>query len=172
MQADIELLELFTVTDLYSDGSTFYRTLEAGNSGSTASPFGDCIATIMLKIEVDGHTYYDNFESGQSLKYDLEHYQLPAVVRRILKQQKLNDVVLITTTNKHKLFDHLEDEHGVFIHEKLLFNKEVKITVKLLLIEQKPHLFKIFIEEKVERLISFEKVSKQFRLQENPDIYF
>tara|TARA_B110000285_G_C15038391_1_gene570551 strand:+ start:326 stop:547 length:222 start_codon:yes stop_codon:yes gene_type:complete len=72
-----------------------------------------------LKIEIDGEVHFDNFEKNEAVIYDLEAYQCPAVLRRVLKQSKLDDVVEITSTNRNKLFDHLPDSLGIFDIEKL-----------------------------------------------------
>lgn len=71
---DLTLHELSPLTDLFNDGSTFYRTISKGNSGNSASPFGDSIVTVLLKIEVDGNVIFDNFEKGEGVKYDIELY--------------------------------------------------------------------------------------------------
>lgn len=57
--------------------------------------------------------------------------------------------------------DNLPDVHKVFIHEKLYnYKDKITITVKLIEIIQKPHLFKIVMEEKVERLKFITNVAK------------
>jgi hypothetical protein len=38
-----------------------------------------------LKIEIDDTVHFDNFEKGEAVVYDLEAYQCPAVLRRVLK---------------------------------------------------------------------------------------
>ena len=89
LQVDIDLLELHTLTDLYRDGTTFYQTLEAGNTGNTASPFNDCKVLLYLKVQVDADVIFDNFGGNDPLWYDLEEFQLPAVISRVLKVCKL-----------------------------------------------------------------------------------
>lgn len=160
---DCELLSLQPVNDLYRDGTTFVQTLEVGNTGNTASPFNDCKVLIKLSVTVDDETIFDNFGDGEPLKYDLEEFEMPAVLRRVLKQTKLNEVVLIESKKLVKLVDHLTDKHQVFTHSKLKdFKDKVTIKVKLLEIEQKPHLFKVVINEKVDRLRFLAGVAQRY----------
>ena len=150
-----------------------FRTLEAGKTGSTASPFQDCKVALLLKLEIDDEVAFDNFNGGEPVIYDLEAYQCPAVLRRVLKMSKLEDVVEIKSKNKNKLLDHMRDTQGIFDKEKMAkFQDEIKITFKLLGIEQKSHVFKVEIAEKVERLQFLADLAAQLRNQEDPLPYF
>ena len=172
LQIDIELLHLRPITDIYADQSSYWQTLQAGDTGNTASPFNDCKVLLHIKLEIDGQCKFDNFNS-EPLLYDLEEYQMPAVLRRVVKITKLQDVVEIRSSCRNKLLDHLDDPHGVFkLAELEKFEKEVVITFKLLEIEQKMHLFKVPIQEKLERLQFFAKVAQQFRNREAKTAYF
>lgn len=91
---DVEVLKLQPVQDLYRDNTTFVQTMEEGNTGSTASPFNDCKVLIKLKLEIDGNQIYSNLsEDKDPLWYDLEEFQMPAVLKKTLKQTKLNEIV-------------------------------------------------------------------------------
>ena len=169
---DINLKELHTITDLHQDGTTLFRTLKAGETGSTASPFHDCRVALRLKLEIDDTTAYDNFE-GEPVIYDLEAYQCPAVLRRVLKTTKLEEIVEIKSTNRNKLLDHMPDTQGIFDKVKMAkFEKEIKITFQLIAIEQKMHVFKVEIAEKVERLQELANVAEQLRGCQDPLPYF
>lgn len=64
----------------------------------------------------------------------MEIYTIPAIVRKVLKTTKLNEVVEIKSTKKDKLTDHFDD--SVFKKEWLLnFEKEVIITIALVYFE-------------------------------------
>lgn len=175
LHIDINLLELHTITDLHQDGMTLFRTLQSGNTGSAASPFHDCRVALLLKLQIDGETTYDNFDSPETpVLYDLEAYQCPAVLRRVLKISKLEEVVEIKSKNKRKLLDHMEDKQGIFDKGKMSkFETEIIITFKLLAIEQKDHVFKLVIEDKVKRLQQLADVAAQLRqYPEDQDVYF
>lgn len=151
---DINLLELHTITDLHQDGTTLFRTLQSGNTGSAASPFHDCNVALLLKLQIDGVTTFDNFDSPKNpVVYDLEAYQCPAVLRRVLKITKLEELVEIKSKNRRKLLDHMEDKQGIFDKDKMSgFKSEIIITFKLMAILQKDHVFKLVIEDKLKRL--------------------
>ena len=135
LQIDIDLLHLRPITDIYSDQSSYWQTLQAGDTGNTASPFNDCKVLLLIKLEIDGETKFDNFK-GEPLLYDLEEYQMPAVLRRVVKLTKLQDVIEIRSSCRNKLLDHLDDPQGVFkLSEMETFKDEIKITYKLLEIE-------------------------------------
>lgn len=143
-----------SITDAYGDGSTLYRTLEKpAERISTASPFSDCKVQILLNLQVDDELLFDNMQQNpgdkEPLIYDLEAYQLPAALRRVLKQAKLEEVYEIKCSRMHKLCDHFPDEaYDIFDIDKIAkFKKEVKITFKLLRIEQKMHVMKVFVAE-------------------------
>jgi len=104
--------ELVRVDDLYKDKTTFVKSLDKGEG--TASPYNDCVVWLKVKIVVDGVEKYcsPNFEELEVweegvhvLKYDLEEYTVPAVVRRVLKKTKLKEIVEIRTNRLEKLTD-------------------------------------------------------------------
>ena len=143
---DLNLLSLGKIEDMYRDQKVFYKTLVKGQG--SASPYYDCKVTIRVKIEVDGETKADMFEIGQieqfgtevvagdCLIYDLEEFQLPGVVRKMLKITKPFEIVQITCMRKDKLIDHLPDAHEIFKHEYFEnFEDKVVITLQLLNID-------------------------------------
>lgn len=138
------------------------QTLEEGKTGNTASPFNDCQVLIHVSVSVDGEQIFSNFEDTPLL-YDLEEFEMPAVLKRVLKQTKLNEVVQIESKNLMKLVDHLPDKHQVFEHSKLSnFKHSVLFKLKLVEIVQKPHLFKVVISEKVDRLKFLAAVAQRY----------
>lgn len=108
----------------------------------SASPYFDCKVTLRVKIEVDGELKEDMFKIGQIEEfntevvagdchvYDLEEYQVPGVVRKMLKITKPFEIVQITCKRKDKLIDHLPDAHGIFKHEHFE-NFEDKVVITL-----------------------------------------
>ena len=70
---------------------------------------------------------------------------MPAVLRRVLKMSKLNETVEITSNLKYKLLDHISDtKNNIFVIDKMKqYEKNIKITFKLLSIEQKEHVLKV-----------------------------
>lgn len=81
----------------------------------------------MLTLQVDDEVLYD----GGPVEYNMEKYQMPAVLRRILKQSKLNEKIQIKSDLKYKLLEHLDNE--IFNLEKMRgFKKNIIITFKLL----------------------------------------
>jgi hypothetical protein len=91
-------------------------------------------------------------DDSAPLLYDLEEFQMPAALRRVIKQTKLSDVVEIVSKKPNKLLDNLPDSHNVFDERMAAFKDKITITVKLVEIQQKSHLFKVVIAEKIERL--------------------
>ena len=87
---------------------------------------------------------YDNFDSDPVF-YEMEDYFMPAVLRRVLKMSKLNELVEITSNLKYKLLDHISDtKNNIFVIDNMkAFKKDIKITFKLLQIEQKDHILKV-----------------------------
>ena len=81
----------------------------------------------------------------------MESYQMPAVLRRILKQSKLNERIQIKSDLKYKLVEHLDNE--IFSLAKMRdFKKNIIITFKLLEIKQKDHILKVPIGERLQKL--------------------
>jgi hypothetical protein len=114
---DLNMKALVRVDDLYRDTSTFVKSIQKGQG--TASPYNDCVVYIKVKIEVDGDIKYcsPNFEELEvweegidCLRYDLEEYTIPSVLRRVLKKTKLKEIVEVKTTKIDKLNDHFDDE--------------------------------------------------------------
>ena len=53
--------------------------------------------------------------AGETTPYDMEEYQIPGVVRKILKITKPMEIVQVMCIGRvDKLTDHLEDRNGVF----------------------------------------------------------
>ena len=159
----LEVHELCPITDLFHDNSTFVQTVNLVDTGNTSSPFSDCKVKIQVELTIDDKIAYSNLDESNlenGLSYDLEEYQLPPLLRRVLKQMKILETVKITSSNKSKLDFFLPDKNEVFVHQHLRdFKQGVEIKVKLLEIEQKLHLFKIPITEKVDRLMFWTRVA-------------
>lgn len=102
---DMNLKALARVRDLYRNQSVFVKTITLGEG--SASPYFDCFVTLRVRIDVDGENKLDQFKigvvaeanteiiGGMSSEYDLEHYTVPAVVRKVLKFTKPLEVVQI-----------------------------------------------------------------------------
>ena len=82
--------------------------------------------------------------------YAMDEYLLPSVLRKILKTTKRKEIVEVTTTRKDKLIPHFEDESGVF-NKQMFEDMKDKATITFALVdfEEKDHLFKINMEEKL-----------------------
>ena len=77
-----------------------FRSLRLGVG--TGSPYIDCIVTLKVKIQIGdklmfAHEDFDEIDlpenqisSTKCAQYDLEKYELPAAIRKILKKQKRN----------------------------------------------------------------------------------
>lgn len=99
---------------------------------------------------------------------------MPAALRRVMKQTKLNEIVQIESTKVNKILDNLPDIHNVFnSHEKMVqFKDKITIIAKLIEIVQKPHLFKVVIIEKVERLQFLASIAVRYLAQKPINKYF
>tara|TARA_B110000285_G_C14956036_1_gene529232 strand:+ start:122 stop:610 length:489 start_codon:yes stop_codon:yes gene_type:complete len=161
---DITLKELKNINDLYKDGTTFVEILEKpqkpaegdfrpGMTYSTASPFTDSRIKLHIKLQVDDEVLHDDFDS-EPVTYEMEDYHMPAVLRRVLKMSKLNEIVQITSDLKYKLLDHISDtKNSIFVIDKMKeFEKNIKITFKLLSIQQKEHVLKVPIQDRLLKL--------------------
>jgi len=95
-----------------------------------------------------------------SATYDLEQYEVPAALRKILKKTKLHEIVVVTCKeeNHPKLTDHLPDPNNIFRTE-WLSQANVKITFTLLEWQQKDYIFKIPVAEKIRRVTFLKDVS-------------
>lgn len=100
--------------------------------------------------------------AGDTLVWDLEEFQVPGVIRKMLKTTKPYEIVQIKCKRKDKMLDHLPDAHGIFKHEYFEnFNDVVVFTLQMLQIEQKEYIFKLPIAQKIERLHFLKDVSSQ-----------
>jgi hypothetical protein len=86
------------VTDLYGDGSALYRTLRRGEG--TGKPYSDCIVTIKVRVESNNKTLFTHknelstdIQTEECAVYDLEQYQIPAAIRKLIKQTRLYEIV-------------------------------------------------------------------------------
>jgi len=92
---------------------------------------------------------------------DLEEYQVPAVIRKLLKKAKLYEMIQVDCSRKDKLTDHFSSE--AFKREWFDQMKETaRITFCLVNFEQKDYLFKLPIAEKIERVTFLKNVSAKF----------
>jgi len=74
--------------------------------------------------------------AGDTLVWDLESYQVPGVIRKMLKTTKPYEILQIKCKRKDKMIDHLPDAHGIFKHEYFEdFKEEVVFTLQMLQIE-------------------------------------
>ncbi|TNV85630.1 hypothetical protein FGO68_gene3643 [Halteria grandinella] len=178
LRLDIEMVNLVRVEDLYKDGSAFQKTVFKGEG--TASPYSDF--QVLLKIEVDGVTLFEHprmddlsqIEVGvDSQKYDLELYTLPPVVRKILKTTKLTETFQVRVVKSGrgmgKLAPYFEEKHedgsaSCFAQRDVIanFKNEVIYTICLVAMEQKDYLFKLTIQEKLERLSFIKAIGTDF----------
>ena len=153
------------INDLYKDGTTFFEVLEKpekpaagdfrpGMTFSTASPFTDSIVKLHLKLQVDDDILFDSFDSDPVF-YEMEDYFMPAVLRRVLKMSKLNELVEITSNLKYKLLEHISDtKNNIFVIDNMKgFKKDIKITFKLLQIEQKDHTIQFLIKRRLRMIL-------------------
>ena len=127
----LTLLKLLKVVDLYRDQTVMYHPRERG-SGS-ASPYSDCVVTIRVRIAIGNKTVYSNFagESEESeAVYDLENYEAPALVRKIIKKMKKAEILRVHIKNSTKVNDHLEDPHRIFRSE-WLESPEIMLDIQL-----------------------------------------
>lgn len=112
LSMDINLIKLDPIVDLYRDHSTYTRILvPQEKGGSTASPFNDCNVHVLLRVKVDDQVIFDNLsphepdpegnkqgfkvteENKNGIVLDMESYSIPAVLRRTMKQAKLNETI-------------------------------------------------------------------------------
>lgn len=64
------------------------------------SPYADCLVVLKVQIEVGGEimfTHKDPLNTKVDLEtaalYDLEKYEIPAVIRKVLKRQKHSEII-------------------------------------------------------------------------------
>lgn len=92
---------------------------KVSGSGS-ASPYSDCVVTIRVKIVIENKTVFSNFDAEKNVEemegvtYDLENYEVPGVVRKIIKKMKKGEVVRVVVNNSKKVNDNLLDPHQIF----------------------------------------------------------
>ena len=76
-----------------------------------------------VKISVDGTQVFehprfedlDEIEVGKDAAlYDLEKYQLPPLIRKILKTTKLQEIFEVRCKRKDKVLTAFEDPNGIF----------------------------------------------------------
>ena len=129
---DATLNSLCKITDMYRDGTTFYKTLRKGEG--SGSPYYDCKVTLKVRIEVDGeekfcHSQFESMDAGdeECATFDLEEYTVPGVIRKIIKTAKQFEIIQVRCRRRDKLIDHIDD--SIFRHEWLgNFKEEVVIT--------------------------------------------
>ena len=79
-----------------------------------------------IKIDVDGETKVDQFKigmieqveiiAGENTLYDMEEYEIPAVIRKIVKITKPAEIVQVMCIGRSdKLTDHSEDKNEVMV---------------------------------------------------------
>ena len=170
---DLELKNVNSIIDVYQDGSTISRVVHKIKKGtelfSTASPFSDSRIALRLKLQFgDDEAVFDNLaEEKEVIWYDMDYYQVPAALRRVLKLSKLHEIVEFVSSKVLKMIDFLPDtQNQIFdiskIKEALDGGKKVKVTFKLLEIQYKSNPSKLKIEERFERLKEIIVVSRAF----------
>ena len=129
-----------------------YHQQERG-SGS-ASPYADCVVTLRVRIVIDNKTVYSNFagegEDSEAV-YDLENYETPALVRKIIKRMKKGEILRVNIRNSTKVNDHLIDPHRIFRSE-WLESPEIVMDIQLVDWFQKEFVFRLPVKEKIERV--------------------
>jgi hypothetical protein len=77
--------------------------------------------TLCVKLIAQNNTIYSNFSQDTTLDgaqspvvYDLENYQIPALVRKVIKKMKKEEIVQIDARQSSKVDDHLPDPHHIF----------------------------------------------------------
>jgi len=129
-----------------------YHQIERG-SGS-ASPYADCVVTIRIRIVIANKIVYSNFpgegEDSEAV-YDLENYEVPALVRKIIKKMKKAEILRVNIKNSTKVNDHLIDPHRIFRSE-WLESPEIMLDIQLVDWLQKEFVFRLAVKEKIERV--------------------
>ena len=109
----IALHELIVIEDWFRDGNTFKRLMQKGKG--TGSPFINSAVylklrvsrsrTVMLEEGAEGEAkeeeevLYDNFEAEKDpLEFVMDLYELPPIVRKVLKSMKKREISEITST--------------------------------------------------------------------------
>lgn len=143
-----------------------HRSLRKGDG--TGSPYSDCIVWIKVRIETpDGEILFSHDDplstdlSTACAQYDLEQYEVPAAIRKVLKKQKCHEIKQLKCSNSTKLQDHLPDPNGVFKHEWLA-KPQLVITVSLLKWQEKDAIFKLPLQGKIERVTFLKNISAKF----------
>ena len=100
---------------------------------------------VKVKISVDGkqvfeHPRFDDLteiEVGKDAAlYDMEKYQLPPVIRKILKTTKLQEIFEVRCKRKDKVLTAFEDPNGIFTNSLFeSMESEVTYTVNLVAFE-------------------------------------
>lgn len=129
---------------------------KVSGSGS-ASPYSDCVVTIRVKIVIENKTVFSNFDAEKNVEemegvtYDLENYEVPGVVRKIIKKMKKGEVVRVVVNNSKKVNDNLLDPHQIFRQEWL---KSARLMLEIQLLDwfQKEFVFRLPVKEKIERV--------------------
>jgi tetratricopeptide (TPR) repeat protein len=127
---------------------------------------------VKVKISVDGKQVFehprfedlDEIEVGKDAAlYDMEKYQLPPLIRKILKTTKLQEIFEVRCKRKDKVITAFEDPNGIFTNSLVeSMESEVTYTVNLVAFEQKDYLFKLLIEDKLARLTFMKGVATDF----------
>ena len=84
------------------------------------------------------------------------------MIRKIVKLTKQFEVVEVRSKRKEKVMPMFEDISGVFTREHLDFENEIVITFALTAFEQKDHMFKLPIKDKIERFTFLKDMATKF----------
>lgn len=104
----------------------------------------------------------------------MESYQLPAVLRRVMKISKIEEKVEIVCKpdkiKRNKLLDFLPDRNLVFNRElleaALTNHEEIKIIFEMTNLENKEHINKCAIAERLKRLTALNVLAEEFEARE------
>lgn len=116
------------------------------------------------KISHKGAVDFDNldqFSEEDCQRYDLEECMVPAVVRKVLKNTKLREVMQVRCSREDKLVSTFDDD--VFRNEWFrAFKHDVVITFALLEFQYKEPLFKMTMAEKIEKISALKNLASKF----------
>lgn len=169
LYVDLVLHSVTSITDLFKNGEVLHQVVQKQEEFTTQSAFFDSRVSLRLKLQLGDKVVFDNLTGKENdpqseescLFYDLEHYRLPAFLRRILKTTKLYEIVRVDCAklklSKRKALDFLPDEkYGVF--DRAAFGQAIKngedimLTFKFMNSESKEHINKLAIADRMSRL--------------------
>lgn len=109
----------------------------------------------------------------------MEAFQLPAILRRVMKISKLEEQIQIVINPKKvkqaKLLDFMPDRYNIFDREALTKalegEDEIKILFEMTSLESKEHINKLAIVERLQRLTELNLMAEQFEAREKDKLH-